>query len=216
MNRIRALLALVWVVTTSSCALQRFAGGPYTSPDGVFTCRVPSSNLGWKSNWEKGMGSSGASWFDDFNGELYKVEPIDGELLPFPFKRLSTKELTMRSLDEAVLSNIRSVCPSARLVSKRYLPGECGGGVLGVFDVPGGSPIVVTRGLGSDMHVSRPDVTRNVFVFRSGRWLVLVTHIGEHLGAVINPVNSSLLETQAVKDPTALLALARSVQILKP
>ncbi len=216
MNLIRALLNLVLVVITSSCALQRFDGGLYTSPDRFFSCRVPASPLGWSVNWEKDLGSSAATWFNDFNGELYKVELIDSQMLPFQLNKLSTKELTMQSLDGGILSNIRSVCPSARLVSKRYLPGECGGGALGVFDVPGGSPVVVTRGMGSDMQVSRPDVTRSVFVFRSGHWLVMITRIGGHLGAVINPANSSKPETQAAKDLPALLELARSFRILKP
>lgn len=218
MKVFRSLLALVLALSAIGCALQHFSGGPYTSPDGAFACQVPSSNLGWKSEHWKGQGSSGASWLDDFNGELYKVELINSHLLPLPFQKLSAKEQTMQSLDQAILSNIRSVCPSAHMVSKRYLPGECGGGALGVFDVPGGSPMVASHGLGSaNMHSYRPDVTRSVFVFRFGRWLVVVTHIGEHLGVIINHGNRATApEIQAAKDLPSLLALARSIRVMKP
>lgn len=216
MKLFRTLLALVLAVGATGCALQRFSGGPYTSPDGVFTCQVPSSNLGWKSERGAGQGSSGASWCDDFDGALYKVELIDSQMLPPAFQKLSAKEQTMQSLDSVILSNIRSVCPSARMVSKRYLPGECSGGALGVFDVPGGSPTVVSHGLGSaNMRSFRPDVTRNVFVFRSGHWLVIVTHIGERLGSIINHGNRASSETQAAKDLPSLLALARSIRVMK-
>lgn len=214
----KILLIFILLAGVTSCATQRSAGGFYTSPDGFFTCQVPASNLGWISRRETGHGCRGTSWWNDFDGELYKIELIDNQLLPPAFQKLSAKDQAMQSLDQAILPNIRSVCPLARMLSKRYLPEECGGGALGVINVPGGSPVIVTQGIGSEnIRTYRPEVTRNVFVFRSGRWLVIVTHIGEHLGAILNRSSRTVPGTQSSEKALAsLLNLARSIRVMKP
>lgn len=155
-------------------------------------------------------GAKGAAFLDDFDGTLYQVELIDTRLLPQSFHSQARREQLMTKLERLVLSLIRSTSPAARLISKSYLPGLKGGAAYAVFDVPGGSALAVRRGAGA---ATRPDVIRNVMVFRTPRWLGVVSHVGEHLGSVIHPGSRPAAATQAARDFPALEGFVRSVQV---
>ncbi len=201
--------AFLWILSATSCAT-RLAGGPYTSPDGAFSCRLPTSPGGWAVQRHSMPGAKGAAFLDDFDGTLYRVELIDTRLLPQSFHSQARREQLMTTLERSVLPLIRSTSPAARMISQSYLPGLKGGTAYAVFDVPGGSAMAVRQGAGP---ATRPDVIRNVMVFRTPRWLVVVSHVGEHLGSLIHPGSRPAAASQAARDFPALEGFARSVQV---
>ncbi|SKB00531.1 hypothetical protein SAMN02745166_03162 [Prosthecobacter debontii] len=195
------------------CTTSRFKGGAYQSADRKLTCRLPSHNTAWTMKKESGPGSQAVTWWDDFTGELYKVEILDASMLPSEFLALPKREQMMTNLT-IVLNNLRSVSAQSRLISQRYLADIQGGASYGFYNAPGTSPIVTTRGTpNGPYHSSRANVTRAVMSFRSQRHLVIVTHINEHLGAIINPEAPISFVKNEEQSLPKLLAFVRSIQL---